>query len=179
METIRTTKKNSSGSSVITHIIKSQERFLHFTSHLAFSHIMTEIWALFMTSVDSSTSAPTNGVALISFIPYLTTSPIAAIKSFWIMFEKPENTVDVSKCLAIFHLSQQEYVKAPHSCHDWRKELSSLLQNANCCLAGKQFTLMRSFKISLFSLTSALWTQIFSLHCSFKVKVYHCASKSF
>jgi len=33
----------SSGSSVITHIIKSQERFLHFASHLAFSHIMTEI----------------------------------------------------------------------------------------------------------------------------------------
>jgi len=77
------------------------------------------------------------------------------------MFEKPENTVDVFKCLAylssfaarvfksylithlllqlnrselclrsqktqwmslnawlIFHLSQQEYVKVPHSCHD-------------------------------------------------------------
>jgi len=94
METGRTTKKYSSGSSVITHIIKSQERFLHFTSHLAFSHIMTEIWALFVTSVDSSTSAATNGAAL-SFISHLTTSPIAAIKSFWIMFEKPENTVDV------------------------------------------------------------------------------------
>jgi len=36
-------KKYSSGSSVITHIIKSLERLLHFTSHLAFSHIMTEI----------------------------------------------------------------------------------------------------------------------------------------
>jgi len=36
-------KKYSSGSSVIAHIIKSKERFLHFTSHLAFSHIMTEI----------------------------------------------------------------------------------------------------------------------------------------
>jgi len=33
-------KKYSSGSSVITHIMKSQERFLHFTSHLAFSHII-------------------------------------------------------------------------------------------------------------------------------------------
>jgi len=161
METGRTTTKYSCGSSVITNIIKSQERFLHFTSHLAFSHTMTEIWALFVTSVDSSTSAATNGAALISFISYLTTSSIAAIKSFWIMFEKPENTVDVSKCLA--NLSHQEYVKVPHSCHDWGKELSSLLQNANCCLAGKQFTLMRSFKISRFSLTSALWTLIFNL----------------
>jgi len=33
METRRTTKKYSSGSSVITHIIKSQEGFLHFTSN--------------------------------------------------------------------------------------------------------------------------------------------------
>jgi len=33
-------KEHRSGSSVITHIIKSQERFLHFTSHLAFIHIM-------------------------------------------------------------------------------------------------------------------------------------------
>jgi len=31
--------KFSSGSSIITHIIKSQERFLHFTSHLTFSHV--------------------------------------------------------------------------------------------------------------------------------------------
>ena len=60
------------------------------------------------------------------------------------MFEKPENTVDFSKCLA--NLSQQEYVKVPHSCHDWGKELSSLLQNANCSLAGKQFTLNKVFQ---------------------------------
>ena len=39
MQTGRTTKKDSSGLSVITNIIKSYERFLHFTSHLAFSHI--------------------------------------------------------------------------------------------------------------------------------------------
>ena len=93
-------KKYSSGLSVIAHIIKPQERLLHFTNHLAFNHIMTEIWALFVTSVDSSTSAETNGAALISFISYLTISPIAAIKSFWIMIEKPENTVDVSECVA-------------------------------------------------------------------------------
>ena len=101
-------KKYSSGSSVITHTIKSQEGFLHFTSHLAFSHIMTEIWALFATSVDSSTSAATNGAALISFTSYLTTSPIAAIKSFWIIFQKPENTVDVSKWgfLVDFHVTK-------------------------------------------------------------------------
>ena len=35
------------------------------------------------------------------------------------MFEKPENTVVVPKCLA--NLSQQEYVKVLHSCHDLRK----------------------------------------------------------
>jgi len=99
METGRTTQKYSSGSSVITHIIKSQKRFLHFTSHRAFSHIMTEIWALFVTSVNSSTSAATNGAALISLISYLTRSPIVVIKSFWIMIGMPENTVDVSKCL--------------------------------------------------------------------------------
>jgi len=104
--------------------------------------LYTEIWALFVTSVDSSTSAATNGAALISFISYLITSPIAPIKSFWIMFEKPENTVDVSKCLA--NLSS----------------FAARLQNANSCLARKQFTLMRSFKISRFSLTSALWTLI-------------------
>jgi len=49
LETGRTTKKYSKGLSVITHIIKSLERFLHFTSHLAFSHIMTEVWALFVS----------------------------------------------------------------------------------------------------------------------------------
>ena len=40
------------------------------------------------------------------------------------MFEKPENTVDVSKCLTYLYLSQQEYVKVPHSCHDYRKSNS-------------------------------------------------------
>ena len=161
METGRTTKKYSSSSSVITHIIKSLERFLHFTTHLAFSHIMTEIWALFVTSVDSSTSAATNGAALIPFISYLTTSPITAIKSFWSMFEKPENTADISKCLA--NLSSfaarvcKSYTQLPRL---EEIELSSLLQNSNCCLARKQFTLMRSFKISRFSLTLALWTLI-------------------
>ena len=63
-----------------------------------------------------------SGPALISCTSYLTISPIAAIKSFWITFEKPQNTVDVSKCLA--NLSQQKYVKVPHSCHDYRKSNS-------------------------------------------------------
>jgi len=117
-------KKYSSGSSIITHIIKSQERFLHFTSHLAFSHIMTEIWALLVTSVDSSTSAATNGAALISLISYLITSPIASIKSYWIMFEKPENTVDVSKCLANLSSFAARVCKVPHSCHDKRRSNS-------------------------------------------------------
>ena len=69
-------KKYSSGSSVITHIIKSQERFLYYTNHLAFNDRDLS----FVTSADSSTSAATNGAALISFISYLTTSPIAAFK---------------------------------------------------------------------------------------------------
>jgi len=173
-------KKDSSGSSVITHVIKSQERFLHFTSHLASSHIMTEIWALFVTSVDSATSAAINGTALISFISYLTTSPIAAIKSFWIMFQKPENAVVVSKFLANLSSFAARVCKSSTELPRLEEiELSSLLENANCCLAGKQFTLMRSFKISRFSLTLGLWTLTFSIRCSFKVKVYHCASKSF
>ena len=147
------------------HIIKFHERFLHFTSQLVFSHKMTETWALFVTSVDSSTSTAgvtnlfaiaghfvsylwvsgphnflvilwnllktkkivhqqkqtnagrtkffcgphvrhpcstaTNGAALISFISYLITSPVASIKSFWIMLEKPENSKCIySKCQA-------------------------------------------------------------------------------
>ena len=99
METGRATKKDSSGLSVITNIINLKNA--SFTSHLAFSHMddHRDLRALFVTSVAPSTSAATKGAALISFISYLITSPIASIKSFWIMFEKPENTVDVSKCI--------------------------------------------------------------------------------
>ena len=132
-------------------------------------------------SVKYGTSAATNGAALISFISYLTTSRIAAIKSFWIMFEKPENTVDISKCLA--NLTPFAAIVCKSSTLLPRLEeieVSSLQQNANCWLARKQLTLMRSFKISQFSLTLALWTLIFSLRCLVsKVKVYHCASKRF
>ena len=73
------------------------------------------------------------------------------------MFEKPENTADVSKCLA--NLSSFAARVCKNSTYLPRLEeidLSSLLQNANCCLAGKQFTLMRSFKISRFFFTLAL-----------------------
>jgi len=122
-------KKYSSSSSVITYIIKSQERSLHFTSHLAFSHIMAKIWDLFVTFVDSSTSAAINGAAIISIISYLTTSPIAAIKLFWITFEKPENTVDVSKCRANLSSFAARVCKSSTycSCHDYRKSNSLIV----------------------------------------------------
>ena len=97
METGRTTKNYCSGSSIITHII---ERFLHFTSHLAFSHIMTEIWALFVTSVDSSSSAAANEAALISFASYLFISPIASIKS------KNRVCPKIFHCIEIFFIIQ-------------------------------------------------------------------------
>ena len=91
-------------------------------------------------------------------------------------------------------------IRKPHVAL-WPKRLDTPGLNSTCCSQCKiskheqmetrrttkkiwlgsnlQFTLMRSFKISRFSLTLALWTLIFSLRCSFKVKVYHCAYKSF
>jgi len=80
--TTRTTKSYNSGSSVITHIIKSQERYLHLTSHLAFSHITQKDRDLsFVTSVVLSTFTATNG--LISFfILSLITSSVVSNKSF-------------------------------------------------------------------------------------------------
>jgi len=89
--------------------------------------LYTEIWALFVTSVELCLwhpSAATNGAALISFISHLITSPIAPIKSFWIMFEKPENTVDVSKCLANLSSFAARVCKVPHSCHEKRRSNS-------------------------------------------------------
>ena len=54
----------------------------------------------FVTSVVSSISTAINEAALISFFEScLITSSIASFKSFWFLFEKPENA-DVSKCLA-------------------------------------------------------------------------------
>ena len=67
-------KKYCSGSSVITPSNPKNASF--FISHLAFNHIMTEIWALFVSSVDSSTSAAINGTALISIISNLITHPL-------------------------------------------------------------------------------------------------------
>jgi len=101
METGRATKKYSSDSSVITHIIKSQERFLHFTGHLAFGQATHDDGDLNpVTSVVSSTST-TYGAALISFfVSFLIISPIASITPFWILFEKPENRTDISEHLA-------------------------------------------------------------------------------
>jgi len=83
METGRATKKYSSDSSVITHIIKSQERFLHFAGHLAFGQATHDDGDLNpVTSVVSSTST-TYGAALISFfVSFLIISPIASITPF-------------------------------------------------------------------------------------------------
>ena len=73
------------------------------------------------------------------------------------MFEKPENTVDVSKCLAYFSSFAARVCKSSTQLPRLEEvELSSLLRNANCCSTRKQFTLIRSFKISRFSLTLAL-----------------------
>ena len=101
------------------------------------------------------------------------------LKSFWLMFEKPENAVDVSKCLANLSSFAARVCKSSIQLPRLEEvELSSLLRNADCCSAMKQFTLMRSFKISRFSLTLALWMLIFSLRCSLKDKVFPCAFKS-
>lgn len=116
---------------------------------------MTGIRAWFVTSVVSAHSTATDGAALISFlISFLMASATASIKSFCILFDKPENTVDVCKCLvSLLSFS----VKACTSFH----VLSSLPRKASWCLSRRQVALMRSFRTARFSFTSALWMLMF------------------
>jgi len=63
------------------------------------------------------------------------------------MFEKPENTVDVSKYLVNLSSFAARVCKS----FTWLPRLeeiglSSLLQNANCCLTGKKFTFNEVFQ---------------------------------
>lgn len=94
---------------------------------------------------------------------------IASIRLFCVLFDKPENTVDVSKCLA--NLSSFSAKPCNRSTYMPRLEeltRSSLPRNVNSCLARMQVALMRSFKLFRFSFTLALWMLPLSSRCSSK-----------
>lgn len=92
---------------------------------------------------------------------FIMTSPTALIKWCCSLFDMLENSVDVSRCLASLSSFSAK------ACRKSTKLPRLFPQNASCCLGKKQVAL-RSFKISQFSFTIALWMLVFGLRCSIR-----------